>query len=228
MRFYASYTLFLLLSLVMPSTWGQSSRLDFDQGVVAAQAGDYAEAFCIWKPLANLGHARAQYRLGWLYAKGLGLAVNETRAIDWWKLAAGLGHADAQFSLGWIYQHGEGVDRDIEKAVSYYLEASQNGQEDAKEILQEMLMLGNRQALQGLGRVLADNPSAMGRAAEISVKHANIRQGSDKANRILVTLSQGDELVVLGEKNGWLRVWLVESQQFGWIFKPLVSLKEIF
>lgn len=30
-------------------------------------AGDFAEAFCIWRPLAMQGHVEAAYHLGWLY-----------------------------------------------------------------------------------------------------------------------------------------------------------------
>jgi len=212
----------LLLGIFPVDVTAQSSQLDFDQGVVAAEAGNYAEAFCIWQPLANVGHADAQYRLGWLYAKGLGLAVNEEKAMQWWQLAADLGHADAQFSLGWAYHHGEGVERDIARAVEYYLQAGEHGQTDAAEILQEMLMTGNRKVQAGLAKVLASNPDAMGRPAEVSVARANIRNGPNKNNRLLATLSNGDALTVLGNKGNWLRVWLVEKRQFGWIFNRLV------
>lgn len=200
-----------------------SARLDFDHGVSAAEAGNYAEAYCIWKPLADVGHAEAQYRLGWLYAKGLGLAVNEATAVNWWKLAAELGHADALFRIGWAYEHGEGVEKDLTQAIKYYLAAAGNGQEDAVDILQILLSRDNKEVREGVGKILAQNPKALGKLTSISVKKANVRNQSNKNGKLITTLKEGDQLVVLGSNANWLRVWLVEKQQFGWIYNRLVS-----
>ena len=46
---------------------------DFDKGLAAAQAGDYASAFKGWKPLAEAGSARAQGKLGIMYCNGQGI-----------------------------------------------------------------------------------------------------------------------------------------------------------
>ena len=218
---------FLLLMSVMQTMQAQSyqqgGQLDFDQGDSAAQAGNYAEAYCIWRPLADAGHTEAQYRLGWLYAKGLGLAVNEASAVHWWKLAANLGHADALFSLGWAYEHGDGIGKDIPQAISYYLQAASHGQEDAVELLQLMLMRNNKEVTRGIGQILRNNPTALGKPGEIVVARANVRNGPNKNAKLMRTLKQGDALVILGNKSDWLRIWMVESQQFGWIFNRLVS-----
>jgi len=218
----------LLLMFVSPAGWGQSyvqqgGHLDFNKGVAAAQEGDYAVAYCIWKPLADLGHAEAQYRLGWLYAKGLGLAVNEATAIYWWKQAAGLSHADSLFRLGWAYEHGEGAEKDMAQAMSYYLQAARHGQEDAIELLQLMLMRDNKEVTQGVGKLLQNNPRALGELSEIAVTRANVRRGANKNARLLGTLKQGDAVVVLGKSGNWLRIWVIERQKFGWVFKRLVS-----
>ena len=216
----------LLLLSWLPAhaqSYQQSGHLDFNQGVAAANAGNYAIAYCIWKPLADLGHAEAQYRLGWLYAKGLGLAVSESAAIHWWQLAANMGHADALFSLGWAYEHGDGTERDMARAIEYYLVAASHGQEDAKEILQLMLTRDNREVTIGLAKLLAKNPEAIGERAAVAVARANVRKAANKHAALLRTLKQGDPLVVMGNKGNWLRIWMVEYQQFGWIFNRLVS-----
>ncbi|MCW8963152.1 MAG: SH3 domain-containing protein [Gammaproteobacteria bacterium] len=217
----------LLLMIASPAGWAQSytqgSHLDFNKGVAAAQEGNYAVAYCIWKPLADVGHAEAQYRLGWLYAKGLGLAVDEATAIYWWKQAAGLGHADSLFRLGWAYQHGEGTEKDMAQAMSYYLQAARHGQEDAIELLQLMLMRENKEVTQGIGKLLQNNPRALGEITEIAVARANVRSGANKNAKLLRTLKQGDALVVLGKSGNWLRIWMIDHQQFGWVFKRLVS-----
>ena len=57
--------------------------------------GNFAEAYCKWKPLAQRGYAEAQYNLGWLYANGNGLNVDLQLAHHWWAAAARQGHADA-------------------------------------------------------------------------------------------------------------------------------------
>ena len=199
------------------------SRPDFDSGVSAAQAGNYAVAYCIWKPLADQGHVEAQYRLGWLYAKGLGLAVDEASAINWWKQAGEQKHVDALFSLGWAYEHGDGTEKNIALAMKYYLQAASLGQEDAVELLQLMLMRNNKEVMQGIGSILESNPEAIGKLTKIGVAKANIRKGSNKNAKLLRTLKQGDAVVVLGNRSNWLRIWIVEHKQFGWVFKRLVS-----
>ena len=40
---------------------------DFQKGLAAAQAGDYATALQEWTPLAEAGDAAAQYNLGIMY-----------------------------------------------------------------------------------------------------------------------------------------------------------------
>lgn len=51
-------------------------------------------------PLAEEGHAAAQYFLGSSYAKGLGGPQDYAQAGYWWLKAAGQGHAVAQSNLG--------------------------------------------------------------------------------------------------------------------------------
>ncbi|MDA2911418.1 hypothetical protein MYX04_10855 [Nitrospiraceae bacterium AH_259_D15_M11_P09] len=43
---------------------------DFMAGVVAYQRGDYATALTEFRPLAQQGHAGAQFNLGQMYRKG--------------------------------------------------------------------------------------------------------------------------------------------------------------
>lgn len=56
---------------------------EFETALEAARRGDFAEAYCTWKPLAHAGHAAAQYHLGWMYSNGEGLAVNDVEAVRW-------------------------------------------------------------------------------------------------------------------------------------------------
>ena len=222
--------LFLLILSASFSAYAQLSatggQLDFERGAIAAEQGNYAEAYCIWRPLADSGHAESQYRLGWLYAKGLGLAINEAEAIRWWQMAARQGHADSLFRLGWAYEHGEGAQEDIPKAQEYYLAAAKQGQDDAVEILQLMLMRDHAGISSAVADILEQNPQAIGKLSAISVARANIRKGARKNAGLITTLKNDDPVVVLGSRGDWLRVWIVDQKQFGWIFKTLVKGQE--
>ena len=127
------------------------------------------------------------------------------------------------FRLGWAHEHAEGVPKDISRALVYYMRAARLGQEDAIEFVQLMLMRDNREVIEGIGNLLRQNPRALGKYTAIGVAKANVRRGPNKNARLITTLSQGDALVVLGKSGNWLRVWLVEQQRFGWIFRRLVQ-----
>ena len=61
---------------------------DFQEGMDAANRGDFERAFEIWEPLAKRGSAPAQFNLGLMYDKGEGVKRNYKMAVKWYKLAA--------------------------------------------------------------------------------------------------------------------------------------------
>lgn len=64
-------------------------------GVLAYQAGDYARAHAIWKPLAEAGNARARFHLGALYLEGRLGPPDFEAAYRWLALAAEAGQSAA-------------------------------------------------------------------------------------------------------------------------------------
>ena len=52
------------------------------------EAGDFQTALKEWKPLADQGHAGAQYNLGLMYADGRGVPEDDAEAAGWLRLAA--------------------------------------------------------------------------------------------------------------------------------------------
>ncbi len=68
-------------------------------GVAAYQAGNYADAFRIWEPLAEKGNARAQFHLGALYFEGRGVVRDLNEARTWLRRAAEKGSAPARSLL---------------------------------------------------------------------------------------------------------------------------------
>ena len=60
----------------------------FEDGRDAYNSGDYATALRLWRPLAEQGHARAQYNLGFSYENGGGVPQDYVQAHMWYSLAA--------------------------------------------------------------------------------------------------------------------------------------------
>ena len=89
-------TLFgVVLLLALVPAYGQ----DFQKGRDAYDSGDYATAVREWRPLAEQGHAKAQYNLGNMYRIGQGVAQDYDEAERLWRLAAEPGFADAQSGM---------------------------------------------------------------------------------------------------------------------------------
>ena len=61
---------------------------DYQAGVDAYEQGDYEIALKEWKPLAESGDSKAQFRLGVMYDKGVGVAQDYGEAFKWFQKAA--------------------------------------------------------------------------------------------------------------------------------------------
>jgi TPR repeat protein len=75
----------LLIPLAMPA-W-----TDFQDGLEAAQRGDFETAFREWQPLSEQGNAEAQFSLGFMYRRGDGVPQDYVQAHMWYNLAAAQG-----------------------------------------------------------------------------------------------------------------------------------------
>src|SRR5579883_3511133 len=95
------------------------------EGAAAFARGDYATALRLLRPLAEQGDAYAQAELGFMYAKGRGVAQDYGQAAQWFRKAADKGDAFAQANLGLLYATGQGVARDYAAAASWYRKAAE-------------------------------------------------------------------------------------------------------
>jgi TPR repeat protein len=86
---------------------------------------DYTVARRAWEPLAEQGHADAQYGLFQIYSQGLHVTPDLERAMRWLQLAARQGHPAAAFNLGLAYLRGEGVEQDLIQAWLWFSRAEQ-------------------------------------------------------------------------------------------------------
>ena len=94
-------TICLTLAVLLGST-GTSWGADYYKGFDAYQNGDYATALRELQPLAEQGDANAQYNLGLMYDKGLGVPQDEKTALKWLTLAKRQGVAYSQENLGFL------------------------------------------------------------------------------------------------------------------------------
>jgi TPR repeat protein len=122
----------VLLLLLLVST---VLRADFEAGLNAYNAGDYATALKEWQPLADQGAPHAQYNLGLMYARGQGVRQDFSKAADYYRKSAEQGIVEAEYNLGVLYSNGEGVPKDESEASKWFLKAAQQGDLNAANSL---------------------------------------------------------------------------------------------
>lgn len=118
---------FLSTVALVAALSGTAHAQDFGKALAAYNAGDYATAVQEWRPLAEQGHADAQFGLGVMHYYGLGVPQDYKEAVEWYRKAAEQGHAVAQFSLGVMHYYGQGVPQDYKEAVEWYRKAAEQG-----------------------------------------------------------------------------------------------------
>ncbi len=217
----------LLSSILLTQSNVQANNERYQQGVASMEQGNFAEAFCIWKPLANQGHIEAQYSIGWMYANGYGLKLNEAEGVRWWKLAANRGHPDAQFAVAMAYLYGEGVKRSRAETVKWLLKASSNNVDDAQTILRDMAGRGKKEAEEAIRDNLKDNWQIFGPTRKIKADRANVRNvPGTSGSKIIITLEKGTEVITLTRKGDWYRIGIVGTKKLGWLYDKLLAPKE--
>ena len=80
-----------VISVVMLAT--SAFAQDFQKGLEAYNAGDYATALQEWRPLAEQGYAKHKSMLGVMYDNGEGVPQDYAEAVKWYRLAAEQGDA---------------------------------------------------------------------------------------------------------------------------------------
>jgi hypothetical protein len=84
---------------------------------------------------ADKGDAEAQYKLGYYYYNGEGIAKNDEQATKWWRKAAEQEHLAAQSTLRVCYTNGIGVIKDDSEAVKWSRKAAEKGDPQGQYIL---------------------------------------------------------------------------------------------
>jgi len=86
---------------------------------------NYALALRNYRRAAELGHAAAQNRLGWMYEKGEGTEADSAEAVAWYRRAAEQGHVNAMNDLGYMYRQGWGLPQSHSEALRWFRKAAE-------------------------------------------------------------------------------------------------------
>lgn len=131
------------LTLGISFSWASPA----ENAVAGQEQADHAKELQLLRPLADEGHAIAQFNLGVMYDVGRGVAQDYAQAVHWYRLAAMQGHAAAQFNLGGMYAQGQGVPQDFVRAHLWFNLAAVAGYAGAAKNRNSIARLMNSQQI---------------------------------------------------------------------------------
>ena len=159
----------------------ESVAPDYDVGMKAYKAEDYQAALNEFIPLAEQGHAMAQNRMGIMYVRGEGVAVDDLTALIWFHKAAAQLLAAAQANTGVMYENAMGTEKNDIEAEYWYRKASKQG---------------NARAQNNLGVMYRDGTVVKQSKAEaIRLFGLAAKQGHEKAQKNLQDMLAGGGVV---------------------------------
>lgn len=123
---------------------------ELNQGLQAQALDEYdrmVEAALRYQAASRMGHADAAYRLGTLFARGVGVAYDPIAAARLYRQAAVKDHGKAQFEFATMLASGTGVTRDEYAALTWYLIAAERNDIAAAEQAAEALCVRLRRKL---------------------------------------------------------------------------------
>lgn len=95
-----------------------------------------------YQKAAELGLAKGQWELGYMYHVGRGVEKSYEQAVHWYQKAAAQDGSGFQYDLGEMYLFGFGVAKSDEQAVYWYRKAAEQGDVRGQVKLGEMYALG--------------------------------------------------------------------------------------
>ena len=190
----------------------------------ATRAGNYAEAYCLWRSLADSGDGDAQYNLGWMYHNGYGLAIDDREAQRWWEKAAGQESVDALYALGNLHRFGgRGVARDGPRAIDYFLRAATKGDDESALLLRTLIAKGDPAVGDRRAELLTQHAFALGAPLVVRKDRTGFRKAAGVEAKLLAVFPQGKALIELSRRSGWVQAGDPEDGRIGWVRATLVE-----
>ncbi len=107
-----------------------SALADYDEGLRAYRIRDYTTAIREFKIAGERGNTEAQYYLGNMFVRGMGVNQSDKEAMRWFSAAADQGHPASQFNVGLMLMEGRGQRKDLEKAYYWFVLAANGNAPD--------------------------------------------------------------------------------------------------
>jgi TPR repeat protein len=106
---------------------------------VSADDSDFLRTL---RRLGEAGNAAVMYRLGRMYAGGIGIARDDSEAVRWFRGSANAGHLDAASMLAVALIEGRGTAKDVQEAMRLLRDAAGKGSLEAMHRLGVLLANG--------------------------------------------------------------------------------------
>ncbi|RJS91412.1 SH3 domain-containing protein [Salinisphaera sp. Q1T1-3] len=215
----------------------QQSSTDAETDAMApAQAAKVLEDT---RPRAESGDAAAQYNMGVLYDRGIGVAQNYATARGWYEKAAAQHYGRAEHNLGIMYEAGKGVDKNLVKAAQWFRRGAGDGQAASENNLGVLYMkghgvpqntgkaafwtaraaaAGNGAAIDNLPRIVEDLPQR-----HVNADDVNVRDQPDRNARIVRQADSDSVVVVLAREADWTQVLFPKTYEIGWVANFLLA-----
>jgi TPR repeat protein len=191
------------------------------------QAGNYAEAYCAWRSLAEKNDAEAQYNLGWMYHNGYGLQIDDRKARDWWEQAAAQDFPDALAALGNLYYGGgREVPVDGTRAVDYFLRAAHKDDDESAALLRSLMAKNDAAVAPRRAELLMQHAQALGGAIVVRADNSGFRKSAATESKMLAVFPAGKALVELSRRSGWVQAGDPADGRVGWIKATRVGAAE--
>jgi len=107
-----------------------AAQFEVAAGMLRAHQPRAGEAATWFREAAINGLDVAQFNLGVMYERGLGVPEDETRALLWYHSAAEQGYPLAQYNLGRLYALGKGIPQSDAEAKRWFQRAADRGVSD--------------------------------------------------------------------------------------------------
>ncbi|MBN2869981.1 MAG: sel1 repeat family protein [Campylobacterales bacterium] len=85
------------------------------------------------------GDRVAEYQVGVMYERGIGVERDQAKAAEWYEKSAWQGYVNAQYNLALMYASGRGVDQNEERAMIWLAKAARQGDKEARQLLLEII-----------------------------------------------------------------------------------------
>ena len=195
-----------------------------DAARTAMEAGNYAEAYHLWRGMADAGDADAMYNLGWMYHNGYGLLINDVEAQRWWVAAAEKGSAGALTALGNLLRFGgRGVPADPPRAVDYFVRAAAQGDDESALLLRTLMAKNDASVSAHRAQLLMEHAATLGAPIVVRSDKTGFRHKPDPGARVLAVFPKGKALVELSRWKGWVQAGDPADGRIGWLRGTLVE-----